>query len=347
MLDLEGTALTADEKVLLEHPLVGGVILFARNYRSPSSMTSLTQSIRAVRPELLIAVDQEGGRVQRFRKGFTRLPAMQQFLPLFRQNPAVTVRRVRDAGWLMASEVLAVGVDFSFAPVLDMDDQYCEVIASRSFSPNAEEVVVLAGAWIAGMHEAGMAATGKHFPGHGSVGGDSHWQLPVDQREFSEIASHDLIPFVRLQQQLDAVMPAHILFPAVDKNQPPAFSSYWLGNVLRGDLQYDGVIFSDDLAMEGAAGVGSFPERASLALAAGCDMILVCNHRRGVQKILESLVPPENLHSERRLATMRARTGASVVCDPPGAFDSSGVCDPPGASRRWQLTRQFLHTITG
>ena len=331
MLDLEGTVLTAEEEELLRHPLVGGVIYFARNYQSPSQIKSLTESIRSLRPELLLAVDQEGGRVQRFREGFTRLPPVQQFLPLFRRNPDRALSLVRDVGWLMASEVLTVGVDFSFAPVLDLDDQHCEVIANRSFSPDATEAVALAGAWMAGMHEAGMATTGKHFPGHGAVRGDSHLQLPVDNRELSAIADSDLRPFVELRDHLDAIMPAHILFPAVDQRQPVGFSHYWLQTILRGELQYPGVIFSDDLGMAGAAGAGSFVERARLALEAGCDMVLVCNQREGVREILASLVPGEREESERRLAKMRAR----------GGLDHKELI----ACERWRLTRRLLGSL--
>jgi beta-N-acetylhexosaminidase len=332
MLDLEGTSLTTEEQELLAHPLVGGVIYFARNYDSPSQIKALSESIRRIRPKILIAVDQEGGRVQRFQTGFTRLPAMQKFLPLYRRNHQAALGLVKDCGWLMASELLAVGVDFSFAPVLDVDDQVCDVIANRSFSPKPEEVVALAGAWMEGMHEAGMATTGKHFPGHGSVTGDSHLQLPVDEREWDAIASGDLIPFAELQIHLDAVMPAHILFPHVDAEQPVGFSQYWLKTLLRGDLNFDGVIFSDDLSMEGAAGVGTFVERANLALIAGCDMVLVCNHRQGALEILNTLSVADRVESNRRLDQMHGR---EVV-------ESSNL----SASTRWQLTQQLLQTLT-
>ena len=288
MLDLEGLTLTSEEEALLLHPLVGGVIYFARNYESPEQIQALAQAIREIRPELLLAVDQEGGRVQRFKEGFTPLPAMQQFLPLYRKNAQAALSLVENTGWLMASELLSVGVDFSFAPVLDLDDHHCEVIANRSFSPKAEETLSLTGAFLAGMHAAGMATTGKHFPGHGSVAGDSHLLLPVDKRGFDEIASKDLLPFVGLQSHLDALMPAHILFPKVDDKQPVGFSSYWLQTVLRTDLGYKGVTFIDDLSMEGAVGAGTYTERAQLALDAGCDMVLVCNNRAGALEVLES-----------------------------------------------------------
>lgn len=331
MLDLESTVLTDAEQKLLTHPLAGGVIFFSRNYVSPEQLRELVSSIRSINPELLLAVDQEGGRVQRFREGLTPIPAMQRFLPLYRKNATATLSIVKDSGWLMASELLALGIDFSFAPVLDVDDQRCEVIANRAFSPRAEEVVALAGAWIAGMHEAGMATTGKHFPGHGSVVADSHVELPVDERSLEQIASRDLIPFVELQSQLDAIMPAHILFPTVDAEFPVGFSSYWLKTVLRGDLGFNGVIFSDDLTMEAAAGSGSFVERAQLALAAGCDMVLVCNHRQGALAVLEGLSVEQNTGSSQRLQTMKAR---QIV-------DQQALLNSP----RLSLTRQLLQNF--
>lgn len=288
MMDLDGFELTADERELLTEPLVGGIIFFARNYATPEQLSSLVAEIRRIRPELLLAVDQEGGRVQRFKTGFTKLPPMQQFLALYREDPEATLALVRDAGWLMAAEVLSLGVDFSFAPVLDVDDEHCSVIADRSFSPDPLEVARLAGAFIDGMHEAGMACTGKHFPGHGAVTGDSHLVLPVDDRSWDAIAQRDWLPFEALADRLDAVMPAHIIFSQLD-SQPVGFSSYWLQEKLRGELKFNGVIFSDDLSMEGAAGAGSYGDRAELALAAGCDMVLVCNNRPGALEVIQRL----------------------------------------------------------
>ncbi|MBX2808209.1 MAG: beta-N-acetylhexosaminidase [Cellvibrionaceae bacterium] len=306
MLDLQGVSLTADECELIAHPAVGGVIFFARNYVSVQQMTAFCQSIRAIKPDILLAVDQEGGRVQRFTSEFTRLPAMQQFLPLYRKQPDAALRLVQDCAWLMAAELLAVGIDFSFAPVLDRDDKHCRVIADRAFSPNPEEVVALAGAWIAGMHEAGMAATGKHFPGHGGVTADSHLELPVDERQLAMVETADLIPFKALSTTLDAVMPAHIVFPQIDR-QPVGFSTHWLQGVLRQQLSFKGVVFSDDLSMAGAATVGNYVQRAQSALAAGCDMILVCNHRQGVIEILDYFSGLSVVPSNSRLPVMRAR----------------------------------------
>ncbi|MFT6103009.1 MAG: beta-N-acetylhexosaminidase [Candidatus Endobugula sp.] len=315
IIDIAGTSLTEDDKKVLAHPLVGGIIYFARNYESVAQITSLSQDIRQHRPDILIAVDQEGGRVQRFKTGFTRLPAMQRFLPLYRKNQQAALSLVEDCGWLMAVELLAVGVDLSFAPVLDVDDNFCQVIADRAFSPKPEEVTELAGAFMRGMQDAGMATTGKHFPGHGSVSGDSHAVSPVDNRTMEKIAQHDLIPFKNLLPSLHAVMPAHIIFPKID-SLPVGFSPYWLQTQLREILCFDGVIFSDDLTMEGAAVAGNYGERAIAAIDAGCDMILVCNNREGVLETLAALdaYPQVNNVEQRntRIARMQATRKWSV-----------------------------------
>jgi len=315
MLDLDGTRLTAEEKTLLQHPLVGGVIYFSRNYESIEQIEQLSSTIREIRPEILIAVDQEGGRVQRFKEGFTRLPAMQRFLPLYRKNPASATTLIKDCGWLMASELLCVGIDFSFAPVLDVDDHHCSVIADRAFSNQPEQVIELASAFIDGMHEAGMAATGKHFPGHGNVNQDSHLTLPEDDRSMEDIASSDMLPFRQLASSLDAIMPAHIRFPQIDPEHPVGFSTYWLQDILRKQLQFSGVIFSDDLTMEGAAIAGSYSERAHLAIAAGCDMVLICNHRAGALEVIRTLeqqVSKGHRFSEKRLVSMQAKRKPSL-----------------------------------
>lgn len=334
MLDLETTVLTAAERELLAHPLVGGVIFFARNYHSPVQIEDLCQQVRGIRPELLLAVDQEGGRVQRFKEGFTRIPAMQRFLPLYRKNPQAALSLVKDAAWLMASELLAVGIDFSFGPVLDLDQSSSEVIADRAFSDQVDEVVDLAGAWMSGVHEAGMATVGKHFPGHGGVVADSHLTLPTDGRSLEEVTQRDMQPFLHLQDRLDGIMPAHILFPQVDSQQPVGFSSLWLQGLLRQKLNFTGVIFSDDLSMEGAAGAGAYrySERARLALQAGCDMVLACNHRQGVLDILGQLDVDLSAAAGQRLASIKAkqtRTWSELATLP-----------------RWQGTRQLLTALT-
>lgn len=329
MLDLTGTHLTEEEKGLLLDPSVGGVIFFSRNFESSAQIAELTGAIRAIRPSLLLAVDQEGGRVQRFREGFTRIPAMQQFLPLFRKSPDATLTLVKNSAWLMAAELLAVGIDFSFAPVLDLDDHRSRVIADRSFSPLPEETIALGGAWLEGMHEAGMATTGKHFPGHGGVVGDSHEELPLDKRTLDTIESFDLLPFKKLLNQLDALMPAHILFPQVDPENPVGFSPYWLQEILRKRLSFPGVIFSDDLSMEGAVAAGSYSQRAKLALAAGCDMVLVCNNREGALEVLANLDQPKE--PNMRLGGMQAR--ASIT---QSELESNS---------RYQLTKHLLTNL--
>ncbi|MBU3070353.1 beta-N-acetylhexosaminidase [Aestuariicella sp. G3-2] len=291
VLDLLGPSLLDEEKVLLRHPAVGGVILFARNIEDYDQLASLVAAIRSERAELLICVDQEGGRVQRCKNGFTRIPPMQEFDRLYQQDPEGALALARDCGWLLASEVLAIGMDFSFAPVLDVDDEFCSVIGDRAFSADPERVTALGGAFVEGAREAGMAVTGKHFPGHGSVRGDSHLELPVDNRDLDAIREKDLKPFVGLSDQLDALMPAHILFPKVDKDLAVGFSSKWLKDILRDELNYSGVVFSDDLTMAGATQMGTYVQRAEASLKAGCDMVLVCNNREGARSVLDNLDP--------------------------------------------------------
>ncbi len=287
MMDLDGLRLGADEARLLQDPLVGGLILFARNYQSPEQVASLCREIREVTgPDFLIAVDQEGGRVQRFRDGFTNIPPM---AALARgAEPAAALELARNWGALMALEVQAVGVDFSFAPVLDLDIGISEVIGDRAFADSPERVIPLARAFIDGMHNAGMAVTGKHFPGHGSVAADSHVDIPVDDRPLQAIEALDMKVFESLASKLDAVMPAHVIYPQID-DQPAGFSPVWLKSILREQLGFDGVIFSDDLSMKGAEGAGGYGDRARAALRAGCDMVLVCNDRQGVLEVLEVL----------------------------------------------------------
>ncbi|CBL44873.1 Putative N-acetyl-glucosaminidase [gamma proteobacterium HdN1] len=288
MLDLPGLDLTAADADLLCAPEIGGVILFARNYEDPHQLAELVARVRAVRGDVLLAVDQEGGRVQRFKKGFTRLPAVRVLGDLYDQNPENALYLAREWGWLMAAELRAFDIDLSFAPVLDLDYSRSQVIGNRAFHSKPSAVLALAEAWIAGMAEAGMAATGKHFPGHGWVTADSHTDIPVDERTEAELQNADLQPFVRLAEQLGGMMPAHVIYSAVDA-KPAGFSRYWLQTVLRERLRFQGAIFSDDLAMEGAAVAGSFSERAQQALDAGCDMVLVCNQRSAALEVLESL----------------------------------------------------------
>lgn len=283
MLDIAGTWLTAEDRQLLRQPQVGGLILFARNIESPRQVRELSMAVRAVRPDVLLAVDQEGGRVQRLRQGFIRLPAMAAIA-----TKPDAEQLAEHCGWLMATEVLAVGLDLSFAPVLDLDFQRSKVVGSRSFNGDPQRAAVLAGAFIRGMQAAGMAATGKHFPGHGWAEADSHVAIPVDERSLDEIRAADLLPFKLLSKQLAAVMPAHVIYPQVDA-LPAGFSRRWLQDILRGELQFSGVIFSDDLSMAGAHVVGDAASRIEAALSAGCDMGLVCNDRGAAELALSAL----------------------------------------------------------
>jgi len=306
MLDIAGTELTSAEAQQLTRPQVGGLILFARNYESPAQLRTLMVEIRRVRPDLLVAVDQEGGRVQRFRDGFSRLPPMAILGRHWQQDAKRAIAEAHELGWLMATELREYDIDLSFAPVLDLDLGVSEVIGDRAFASSPQAVEQLAGALMSGMHEAGMAATGKHFPGHGAVEVDSHHGLPVDQRKFDEIEAQDIKPFAGLiRRGLDAIMPAHIQYTKVC-SQPAGFSEFWLQRQLREALGFDGVIFSDDLSMEGAAGIGSYSDRADAALAAGCDMVLVCNAPEAATEVLEHLAQ-RDLATSHRIARMRAR----------------------------------------
>lgn len=286
MVDVGGLTLTAEDREVLAHPDVGSVILFSRNVDTPEQIRALTSAMREVRPELWIAVDQEGGRVQRFREGFTRLPAMRQFGHQYDTDPAAALAAAQACGELMAREVKSVGVDFSFAPVLDLDVGVSGVIGDRAFHTEPSAATALVRAFMNGMKAAGMMTIGKHFPGHGSVAADSHFALPVDDRSWAEIDTYDLQPFRALALELDGIMPAHVVYPQVDP-LPAGFSSFWLKTVLREQLGFQGIIFSDDLCMEGAAGVGSMRERRDLALAAGCDVVLICNNREAVLSVLD------------------------------------------------------------
>lgn len=290
MLDLLGTELTAEDRDLLLHPATGGVILFSRNFATPQQIHRLIQEIHELRtPHLLIAVDQEGGRVQRFREGFTLLPPPASIERNCGGDTRMAKRAAHELGWLMAAELRAVGVDFSFAPVLDLNVGVSSVIGDRAFAASAESVAQLAGSWMLGAREAGMVSVGKHFPGHGSVVADSHLDLPVDERELDQILERDVRPFVRLiDNGLEAIMPAHVVYAACD-DRPAGFSRFWLQDVLRQRLRFQGVIFSDDLSMAAAETGGCYADRARAALEAGCDMVLVCNNPEGAAEVLEEL----------------------------------------------------------
>ncbi|WP_347455998.1 beta-N-acetylhexosaminidase [Acinetobacter sp. ANC 7454] len=304
MLDIAGTQLTQEDIELLQAPQVGGVILFGRNIESPAQVRALTDHMRQIRPDILIAVDQEGGRVQRLKQGFTLLPAMGCFGELYQAEPERALELAEKCGWLMATEVLAVGIDFSFAPVLDLND-ISDVIGDRSFAKSIQDIIPLASAFLKGMKRAGMASTGKHFPGHGSVKADSHVAAAVDTRSYEEIQQKDMQTFIQLQPQLDALMPAHVIYSQVDPN-PAGFSELWIQKVLRQELGFDGVLFSDDLSMQAACVAGGADARIQAALNAGCDMGLVCNDRVAQCVALEGIVDLP-LPNQERLERMRGR----------------------------------------
>lgn len=304
MLDLVGHELTPIERDLLKHPLTGAIILFTRNYESKQQLRHLITQIRKNNPDILIAVDQEGGRVQRFRDEFTRLPPLAKFGEQFQQHPEQALQAAQQSAYTMASELIVMDIDFSFAPILDVEQVESEVIGDRSFGAKPEMVIALAKAYIAGMRRAGMAATGKHFPGHGGVIADSHLELPIDKRSWQELENIDLSPYKELKNDLAAVMIAHIIYSQCDK-LPASFSSFWLQKVLRQQLQFAGVIFSDDLNMAGAHVAGNFIDRAQAALEAGSDMLIVCNNRDGVIQILDQLKYSFPESTQSRLEKMR------------------------------------------
>ncbi len=309
MIDLAGSSVTAEERELLRHPLVGGVILFTRNYTDPEQLTTLVSAIHAERtPPLIVAVDHEGGRVQRFRQGFSPLPAARRIGHEFDLDARAGLALARAMGWLMAAELRAHGVDISFAPCVDLDHGV-SFIGDRAFHALPDAVGQLAVAWMHGMRDAGMAATAKHFPGHGAVVADSHLTLPVDRRPLPDLAP-DLAPYRRLMANaLPAVMAAHVLFPAVD-SAPASLSSRWIRDVLRGELRFQGVVFADDLSMGGAAAAyGDVVTRARQALSAGCDMLPVCNNRASVIELLEHLDAEPQPASSLRLVRLHGRAG--------------------------------------
>jgi beta-N-acetylhexosaminidase len=308
MIDVAGTELTPEDITVLKQPLVGSVILFSRNYRDVAQLSALTAAIRAVRsPQLLIAVDHEGGRVQRFREGFTRLPAARLLGRRYDEDRHEALALAQSIGWLMASELRAVGVDFSFAPCVDLDYGISEVIGDRAFHKDPDTVAALAVAYMAGMREAGMAAVAKHFPGHGAVIADSHLALPVDRRKFVDLEA-DIRPYRPLiENNVAGIMGAHVAFPAVD-TLPASLSKHWIAGVLRGDLGFHGCVFADDLTMAGAAAFGGVIERAELAFAAGCDVLPICNDRQAVQSVLDHFGPEAgSAASQARVVRMRGR----------------------------------------
>jgi beta-N-acetylhexosaminidase len=338
MVDLAGIALEPDERELLAHPQVGSVILFSRNYESPGQLQRLVADIHAVRtPALLVAVDQEGGRVQRFQEGFTRLPPMRIIGREYDGNPAHGVALARQLGWLMAAELRALGIDMSFAPCIDLDYGVSRAIGDRALHREAAAVGELAVAFMLGMRDAGMAATAKHFPGHGAVVADSHVALPVDRRDWSDIEA-DLLPYRRMiANGLPAVMAAHVVYESVDA-LPASLSPRWIHGVLRGELGFQGAVFADDLSMGGAAACGDIVARAGLATAAGCDVLPVCNDRAAVLHLLSTMRTAIDPVSGLRLARLHGRVPLDWH-----ALQSDRRWEEGAAAARRCLERPELH----
>ncbi|MBB5498379.1 beta-N-acetylhexosaminidase [Paraburkholderia sp. MM5384-R2] len=307
MLDVVGKTLNRDDKRRLAHPMTGGVILFARHYESRAQLVGLTDAIRAIRPDLLIAVDHEGGRVQRFRTdGFTVLPSMGKLGALWDQDVLHATKVTTAVGYILAAELRACGIDMSFTPVLDLDYGHSQVIGDRAFHRDARVVALLAKSLNHGLALAGMSNCGKHFPGHGFAQADSHVAMPVDERPIDEILGNDVAPYDWLGLSLGAVLPAHVVYPRVDA-KPAGFSRIWLQDILRGKLGFEGAIFSDDLSMEAARQGGTLTEGAQAALEAGCDMVLICNQPDEAEKVLDALRVTPARESQRRLKRMRPR----------------------------------------
>lgn len=306
IIDLDGLALTIEERELLRHPCIAGVILFARNYESPAQLRALTIDVKKSREALFIAVDQEGGRVQRFRDGFTTLPSMRYFGEISQQQPQQAKLQLQQTITTAARELKSVGIDINLTPVLDIDQGRNAVIGERSFGDNPMLVIELGKIVIDALHAAHMPAIGKHFPGHGGVDADSHQTLPIDQRDQEAILAKDLCPFAQLLPYLDAIMPAHVVYPAFDAT-PASFSRYWLYEMLRQRLAYQGIVMSDDLTMGGAAVMGGYADRAALALEAGCDLLTICNNRAGVVAVIDSVSHYRNAESSDRMSLFRKK----------------------------------------
>ncbi len=338
MVDVAGTELTPDDVAVLQDPLVGSVILFSRNYRSPRQVAALTGAIRALRtPHLIIAVDHDGGRVQRFREGFTLLPAARLLGRTHAADRSEGLRLAHAVGWLMASELRSVGVDFSFAPCVDLDHGVSEIIGDRAFGADPDAVGSLALAYMNGMREAGMAAVAKHFPGHGAVVADSHVALPIDRRDFADMEA-DLRPYrLLVENNLAGVMAAHVVYPGVDE-LPASLSRRWIAGVLRGELAFHGCVFADDLSMAGAAAFGGVLERVRLALEAGCDVLPICNDRAAVHAVLDAYASGD---ARARLAAASAASHARIV-----RMRARG--EPPadlGRSEYWRATVQRVAAL--
>jgi len=312
MLGIEGLELGDADRARLLHPLAGGAILFTRNFESAAQLERLTAAIRALRdPPLLISVDHEGGRVQRFRESFTQIPAMRMLGEMWDRDVAAAAREATRLGRTLASELRVRGVDFSFTPVLDLDYGTSTVIGNRAFHRNPNAVAHLAAAFCDGLSAGGMAAVGKHFPGHGFVAADSHEGLPRDDRTRERIAADDLVPFAALiRKGIEAIMPAHVVYPAVD-SRPAGYSNVWIRDVLRGRLGFNGLVVSDDLGMAAAVAEGDIVARADAAIAAGCDVVLSCNEHDATDELLARWRPSPSPDLARRLAKLEGRAPGS------------------------------------
>ena len=330
MLDLKDLNLDVQERELLTHPQVGGVILFSRNYASVAQLEDLVASIKQCNDHLLVAVDQEGGRVQRFRDHFLTLPPLRAIGVEYEKDREQGIAAAKLCAWAMAAELMQYGVDISFAPVLDLFDANSPVIKERAFSGDGATVGDIGLAYIEGMQDAGMAATGKHFPGHGKVMADSHTELPTDTRSLEEIRKNDLIPFAKCIQSLDAIMPAHIVYPEIDEHCA-GFSKAWIESLLRRELGFDGVVFSDDLTMNAAHSAGSVTERADMALAAGCDMVLVCNQPDQARELVNYLDEKQQ-PGNNRIGCMLAKNASKHA----GLYESD----------RWQQAKELIGRLS-
>lgn len=305
MIDIEGPFLNQEDIELIGSPHVGGLILFERNFLDRNQITDLCFEIKSKKPEIIIAVDQEGGRVQRFKKGFSQIPPMQRLGDLVSYDKHAGLDLCKNAGWLIASELIASGIDLSFSPVLDLDQDLSSIIGDRAFSDQIDIVIECARAFIFGMNEAGMACVGKHFPGHGSISEDSHLEKPIDRRALNEIEKKDLIPFKELINNLDGIMTAHILFPDVDE-RITTFSKIWIKQILREQMKFEGMIFSDDLSMEGTNEFKSFYDKTKNAIISGCEMILICNNREGAKDALKYFEENKIEASEKTFSMLMA-----------------------------------------
>jgi beta-N-acetylhexosaminidase len=288
-LDLDGAVLRAEEKVLLTKPHIGGIILFGRNTESADQVAKLIRSIRDIRPELIISIDQEGGRVQRLKEGVTRLPPVQSVAALYSADPQKGLSAANELGYLMAAEMRMLDIDLSFAPVLDVDYGRNLVIGNRAFAMDHHSVSALSAAYIRGMKSAGMAATGKHFPGHGWANADTHLSDAVDEREFEELWATDMLPFRQaIDRGIEAMMFAHVFYPRCAE-QPAGYSAFWMQDILRDRLGFKGFVFSDDLSMKAAHSAGGYAQRAKKAVNSGCQVLLCCNDRKGTIEVLSYL----------------------------------------------------------